>query len=96
MSSPIQIIDGSKSARFDGLILDVSGLNGTSDVMRATIANIEKIGIETAGEESLFLLKLRNGGFSLIISPEKKAEWEALVQAVSEARSALPTEAASK
>ncbi len=96
MIPPLCIVDGSKSVRFDGLVLDVSGLDGTADVKRATITNIERIGVEAAGEEWLFLVRLRNGGFSLVISTEKKAEWEALAHAVREAQKGLPTEAADK
>lgn len=82
MFSPIQIVDGSKSARFDGQILDISGLNGSAEVRRLTLTGIEKIGVEAAGNEWLFLIKTHNGAFSLMISAEKKAEWVGLVEVV--------------
>ncbi len=89
MFSPIQILDGSKSARFDGLILDVSGLHGGAEVKRLTMPNIERVGVEASGQEWLFLVKLRNGGFSLVISTHKKAEWEELAKAITAAQSRL-------
>lgn len=90
MTSPLQIVDGSKSARFDGLILDISGLNGSPDVKRIALTNLEKIGIDASGDEWLFLVKAKNGGFSLLISQQKKAEWEGLVEAVLAAQKVLP------
>lgn len=92
MTSVLQLVDGSKGARFDGLVLDISGLNGSADVKRVTIANIDKISVEPSGDEWLLLVRLRQGGFSAAISASRKAEWERLVQAVQDAKNALTVE----
>jgi hypothetical protein len=86
---PIQIIDGSKAAKFDGLFLDVSGMNGSASSDRLGIQAIEKVRVVQAGDEWMFMVKSRIGGFSAVISTEKKGEWEQLVAAIEEAWSQL-------
>lgn len=89
MTSLLRIIDGSKAAQFDGLFLEVSGINGSADSKRIGVQMIEKVGVAQAGEEWMFMVKAKNGGFSVVISAEKKSEWEQLATRVTEARDLL-------
>ncbi len=89
MTSPLRIIDGSKAAQFDGLFLEASGINGSADSKRIGVQMIEKVGVAQAGEEWMFILKAKNGGFSAVISAEKKDQWEQLAAAIMEARAQL-------
>lgn len=89
MSLPFRIIDGSKAAQFDGLFLEVSGINGSADSKRIGIQVVENVGVAQAGEEWLFMVKAKNGGFSVVISAEKKDAWEQLGTAVTEAKNQL-------
>ncbi len=89
MSLPLRIIDGSKAAQFDGLFLEVSGINGSADSKRIGIQVIEKAGVVQAGEEWMFMVKAKNGGFSAVISAEKKDAWGELAKAIMEAQAQL-------
>ncbi|MBP6945522.1 hypothetical protein KBD61_04265 [Patescibacteria group bacterium] len=89
MTSPLRIIDGSKAAQFDGLFLEVSGINGSADSKRVGVQMIEKVGVAQAGEEWMFMVKAKNGGFSAVISTEKKGQWEQLATTIMEARAQL-------
>lgn len=90
MPIPIQIVDGTKFASFDGLVLEVSGFNGMNDAMRIALNRLDRVGIEsTSAGEFLFLVKTPTGGFSLVISAEKKSDWEKLATFVMKARSQL-------
>jgi hypothetical protein len=82
MNPPLRVVDGSKFASFDGQILEVSGLNGSAETKQLTLQNIVNVAIAAAGDEWMFGVQSRNGGFSLVISPERKSEWEALVQTI--------------
>ena len=83
--NPLQIIDGTKAASFDGLFLEVSGVNA-SNTQRIALNRIKNVGVAAAGEEWMFLIKTLNGGFSLMISAEKKKEWETLTEVIQEAQ----------
>ncbi len=80
--SDLRVIDGSKYADFDGFVLEVSGLSGTTSVERIAINAIEKVGVVRSGDELMFMVKTPKGGFGLAGSLEKMAEWEALTSAV--------------
>lgn len=86
MGTPLRIIDGSKIASFDGLILEVTGLSGKSDSKRLAINNIDSVAVAPAGEEWMFIVKSRSAGCSIIISEAKKADWENLVREVRKAQ----------
>jgi hypothetical protein len=86
MDTPLRIIDGSKTASFDGLLLEVTGLSGKSDSKRLAMNNIDSVAVAQAGEEWMFIVKSRSGGFSVMISAQKKAEWENLVTEVRNAQ----------
>lgn len=89
MNPPLRIIDGSKAAGFDGLFLEVSGVSGSSDSKRIAINLIDAIVVAPAGDELMLVVKSHKGGFGAVISAEKKAEWDQLVEEVNKARAAL-------
>jgi len=86
----VRVSDGSKVASFDGYVLEVSGLSGSADGRRLAVEVIESVALAPAGDELMFVVRSRKGGFGVVVSPERCGEWEALIAAVDAARSALP------
>jgi hypothetical protein len=81
-------MDGTKFASFDGTVLEVSGLSGTSESMRISLNRLDSVAVaSTSAEEFLFIVKTHTGGFSLVISTDKKTVWDELVKTVMEAKS---------
>ena len=89
MNSPLRVVDGKKFATFDGLILEVFGVSGRMDSQRIPVNLIEKLDVVGAGEEWMFIVKTHQSGFSLVISAEKKNEWEQLAREVQKALSSI-------
>lgn len=85
MNTPLRVLDGKKMASFDGVILEVFGLSGHRDSQRLPVNMIEKLDVVAAGDEWMFMIKTHQSGLSLLISAEKKAEWEQLAQEVKKA-----------
>ena len=79
---PLQVIDKGKFANFDGFILEVSGLSGSASSKRIALNVFEKIALAKAGDETMLMVKSKKGGFGLVVSEEKKAEWENFVSQV--------------
>jgi hypothetical protein len=86
MAESLQIHDGSKFGSFDGEVLEVSGLSGSTKGARLTVEAIESIMLAEAGDELMLGVKSRRGGFGMVVSKARRAEWQALVQAVNDAR----------
>ncbi len=84
----LRVSDGGKSGSFDGFVLEVSGLAGAS-TRRLALEGIDSVALAEAGNEFMFVVKSRKGGFGLVVSAAKRTECDALVQAVSRARAAL-------
>lgn len=89
MPIPFRIVDGTKSASFDGLILEVSGVSGSADSKRLNALLIEDVTVAVAGDEWMFIVKSTKGGFGVVISEDKKAAWEELAAAITEAHNHL-------
>jgi hypothetical protein len=90
MAEVVRVSDGSKFASFDGYVLEVSGLSGSANVRRVAVETIESVALALAGDELMFGVRSRKGGFGVVVSPARRADWEALITAVNAARSALP------
>jgi hypothetical protein len=80
-----QATSGSKYATFDGMVLEVFGMNGSTDSKRMAIPNIEKVACVPAKGEWMFMVKTRRGGFGMAVSDGDEAQWQALAQSVSDA-----------
>jgi hypothetical protein len=89
MTPSLRVIDGSKSGSFDGLILEVTGISGSSDSKRVAVNLIDSAVVTAAGDEWMFVVKSHRGGFGVVISAEKKMEWDLLVQEVNNVRKTL-------
>ena len=90
MADTLRVSDGSKSASFDGFVLEVSGISGGATARRVAIEVLESITLGPAGDELMLGVRSRKGGFGVVVSPARRAEWEAFVAAVNAARAALP------
>ena len=87
----LRLQDGATYAAFDGFVVEVSGLNGSANIKRIALAALEQVGLaDTAAGELMFLVKTRKGGFGLAVSPARRAEWQTLVDAVTEALARRP------
>jgi hypothetical protein len=90
MTNILRVSDGSKAANFDGFVLEVSGISGSSNARRLAIESIEAVMVADAKDEVMFGVRSRKGGFSLFVSQAKREEWQALAHAVMAARATLP------
>lgn len=86
MSQPIVVHDGSKFGSFDGAALELSGQGGSAKATRLLVASIASITLAESGDTLMLGVKSRDGGFGMTVSTARRAEWQALVQAVNEAR----------
>lgn len=88
MKSVISVQEGSKGARFDGMVLELFGLMVQPQGHQVMLENIEKIDIVPSGDEYMLgVKKLSDSGVSLFFPGEKLAEWQTLVEAVKTAQS---------
>jgi hypothetical protein len=90
MSDVMRVSDGSKAASFDGFVVEVSGISGSAHSRRLAIEAIEKVAAMPSGDEMMFGVKSKKGGFAVFGSLALRAEWEALADAVNAAIAALP------
>jgi hypothetical protein len=88
VTMPLTINDGSKSAQLDGLFLEVSGISGSGQSRRIGVESIVDVAVVGTGGSLMFGVRTRKGGFTVAISPARRAEWEALAAAALAARDA--------
>ena len=89
MTHVLQVRDGGKSASFDGFVLEVAGLSGSASSKRVAIEVLESAAVAAAGDELMFVVKSRKGGFGLMISQARRGDWEQLALRVNASRAAL-------